>query len=78
MTLAKLVKNSRAPVEHHFHNHQWCDASWCPFKDWDEKELEMILVAQEQCKSDAQKEVDSCPVNDSLEDNEAKYSSNQF
>ena len=51
ITLEDFVRNARAPIEQPFHNHQWCDASWCPFKDWDEKELEGLLKYQEREKT---------------------------
>ena len=51
MTLERFVKNSRVPIEHHFHNHQWCNASWCPFKEWDDKELQTILAEQDKIEN---------------------------
>merc|ERR1712115_623384 len=38
ITLDEFLSNCKAPVAHHFHNHEWCSATWCPFKNWDEKE----------------------------------------
>ena len=31
--LAKLIANSKAPVEHLFNDHTWCDPSWCWAKE---------------------------------------------
>ena len=53
MTLSKFVKNAKAPIEHHFHNHQWCDASWCPFKEWDDIELKNMMKEQEKIENKA-------------------------
>jgi len=45
-SLATFIANARAPVEHHFHNHQWCHSSWCPFKLMTDHELEDIKRKQ--------------------------------
>ena len=50
-TLEKFVKNAKVPIEHHFYNHQWRDASWCPFKYWDDQELEKMKKKQEQIQN---------------------------
>jgi len=47
ISLETFIKNAIAPIEHHFHNHEWCDSSWCPFKLMEEHELEGIKRMQE-------------------------------
>ena len=42
ITLDMFVRNIKAVVCHLFHDHEWCDRSWCPFKDMNEKEMEMF------------------------------------
>ena len=37
------MNNEKAPIAHHFHNHQWCNSTWCAFKNWDEKEMNKLL-----------------------------------
>ena len=75
LTLQKFVENARAPIEHHFHNHQWCDAEWCPFKDWDDKELNHLLKEQDKienkrCPICVDKEVESDTESDASKDTE--------
>ena len=36
-----FVRNAKAPVEHLFNDHQWCNASWCWAKDLDNKTHKM-------------------------------------
>ena len=33
LSLDKFVKNARAPIEHLFNDHTWCDESWCYSKE---------------------------------------------
>jgi hypothetical protein len=40
--LKKFVQNARAPIEHLFNEHAYCDASWCWAKDIEEKRSEII------------------------------------
>ena len=37
LSLDVFVKNSRAPVEHLFNCHEWCDSEWCRAKALTEK-----------------------------------------
>ena len=32
-----FVRNAVAPIEHMFNDHSFCDTSWCPSKEMDEK-----------------------------------------
>ena len=38
----KFVENARAPIEHLFYEHAYCDASWCWAKDIEQKKNEII------------------------------------
>ena len=37
MPLEVFVKNTRAPIEHTFNCHEWCDSEWCWAKVLTEK-----------------------------------------
>ena len=37
LPLAEFVNKSRAPIEHLFNCHEWCDAEWCWSKALTEK-----------------------------------------
>ena len=39
VTFDDFVNNIKAPVCHHFHLHEWCSSTWCPFKGMDEAEM---------------------------------------
>ena len=43
VTLDEFVDNAKAPIAHHFHNHEWCNSEWCAFKNLDQKELNELL-----------------------------------
>ena len=32
-----FVRNAVAPIEHMFNDHSFCDSSWCPSKEMNEK-----------------------------------------
>ena len=40
-----FVKNAKAPIEHLFNDHTWCDSSWCWSKDMEEKEECILSVS---------------------------------
>ena len=40
--LAVFVKNAKAPIEHLFNDHTWCDSSWCWSKDVNEKKDQIL------------------------------------
>ena len=40
--LSKFVKNARAPIEHLFNDHQWCNSSWCWAKELEEKKTRLM------------------------------------
>ena len=42
--LAEFVKNAKAPIEHLFNDHTWCNATWCWSKEMEEKK-EQIMSA---------------------------------
>ena len=44
---SSFLHNARAPVEHLFSNHEFCDASWCWTKEIDERLHNIIKNAME-------------------------------
>ena len=43
-----MVTRGKAPVEHLFNVHEWCDQSWCWAKQLDEKQQELTTRIMEQ------------------------------
>ena len=44
LPLAEIVRKAKAPVEHIFNNHEWCNMEWCWAKDIDDNTMEMITI----------------------------------
>jgi len=38
-----FINNTKTPIMQHFHQHDWCDESWCPFKYMNTRQLECII-----------------------------------
>ena len=53
----QFVANIKAPIAHHFHSHEWCDSSWCPFKGMDEAEMMKYLSKQSQSTTNTKTKV---------------------
>ena len=43
LPLNEFVKKGRAPIEHLFNCHEWCDSEWCYAKDLTEKSHERTM-----------------------------------
>ena len=48
--LEDFVKLARAPIEHLFNNHEWCDPEWCWSKSLSEKQEKMMAHVRESHK----------------------------
>ena len=38
------MRKAKAPVEHMFNSHEWCDLEWCWAKQLDDKQLELTTA----------------------------------
>ena len=43
--LLDFVKNAKAPIEHLFNDHTWCDSSWCWSKTIEEKKEQIVSAS---------------------------------
>ena len=48
LPIDQLLRKAKAPVEHLFNCHEWCDAEWCWAKQLDDKELELTNLHSKQ------------------------------
>ena len=42
LPLVEFVQKSRAPIEHLFNCHEWCDSEWCCVKNLTEKSHKLV------------------------------------
>ena len=42
--LLDFVANAKAPIEHLFNDHSWCDSSWCWSKELEDNEQKIVSV----------------------------------
>ena len=48
LPIDEFVAKAKAPVEHLFNDHEWCNKDWCWVKGLDERTHEMICTIAEQ------------------------------
>ena len=48
LPIDECLRKAKAPVEHLFNCHEWCDAEWCWAKQLDKKELELTNLHSKQ------------------------------
>ena len=66
LPISEMIKKAKAPIEHLFNCHEWCDPEWCWAKQLDAKQHELTTRIMEQ---NHQEEQESSSDSDSDESN---------
>ena len=58
LPLSEMIKKAKAPIEHLFNCHEWCDPEWCWAKQLDAKQHELTTMIMEHNNQDSEESGD--------------------